>query len=266
MPSALRLLMAQINPTVGAIEQNAQLILEIIQQHAKHHDLILFPELALCGYPPEDLLFNLDFHQAIQIQLNRIKLASQDCHVVIGHPELRHKHCFNAASVFFEGKQLAHYHKQALPNYGVFDEKRYFTPGEKRACVLTVKGHRLGVCICEDLWAEEPIKQLQHADIQGVLSLNASPFELGKYEKRISLLKQIAKKGFFIAYANLVGGQDELIFDGQSLLMDAQGQVHARLPAFDTAIQSITLTTSASISPESEPIAQCYQALCLALK
>ncbi len=145
--------------------------------------MILFPELILSGYPPEDLLFKDAFHQQIEYQLEHIKQATPDCHVIIGHPERHPQALFNAASVFYQGKKLAHYHKQELPNNGVFDEKRYFTPGEKRPCILTIKGMRFGVCICEDIWQRAPIKQLEHAEIHCLLSLNASPFDTRKYEQ-----------------------------------------------------------------------------------
>ena len=145
MKHTLDLLLAQINPTVGAIADNAKLILEIIHTHAPHHDVILFPELALTGYPPEDLLFYPAFRVEVEHQLQRIQQASTACHIIVGHPEWQHGCCFNTASVFCKGKRLAHYHKQYLPNYGVFDEQRYFTSGEKRACILTIQGIRLGL-------------------------------------------------------------------------------------------------------------------------
>jgi NAD+ synthase (glutamine-hydrolysing) len=238
----LRILVAQINPIVGNLHHNAKLIKDIITQHAQTHDIILFPELALTGYPPEDLLFQSNFHAQVETELKSIQAISLDCHVIVGHPQVRHGDCFNAASVFYQGKRLAHYHKQHLPNDGVFDEKRVFVPGEKRPCIFTLHGLRIGLCICEDLWRPGPVEQLLQADIQVLLAINASPFYMQKYSKRLNLLETISKKGLAMVYANLVGGQDELIFDGQSMSLNNQGQLQTRAKAFVSDLHSITLT------------------------
>lgn len=242
MTKPLRLLLAQINPMVGRIKENAAMMINIIAEQSPHHDLILFPELALSGYPPEDLLFQQEFHQLIETELKRIQAASSDCYVIVGHPQIRHGQCFNAASVFHQGKRHAHYHKQHLPNTGVFDEKRYFTPGEKRPCILTIHGMRLGVCICEDLWHPGPVEQLLQADVQVLLALNASPFDTTKYQRRVDLLENIARRGLAVAYVNLVGGQDELMFDGQSITFNHQGQLQTRAKSFYPELHSVSLT------------------------
>lgn len=238
----LNILVAQINPIVGNLKHNTQLMLDIIKQHATTHDIILFPELALTGYPPEDLLLRHHFHEQVEFYLKQLQAASIDCHVIVGHPQQHQSNCFNAASVFYEGKRLAHYHKQNLPNKSVFDERRYFSPGEKRACIITIKGLRIGVCICYDLWKPGPVEQLLQADVQVLLSLNASPFYIGKYEERVQILETISKKGIAVVYANLVGGQDELIFDGQSLSFNNKGKLQTRAKAFETDLQTIQLT------------------------
>jgi NAD+ synthase (glutamine-hydrolysing) len=267
--SSIRILVAQINPIVGNLKHNTQLILDIIHQQSASHDLILFPELALTGYPPEDLLFRHHFHDQVELHLKRIQAETADCHVIIGHPQRHHTNCFNAASVFYQGKRLAHYHKQILPNDGVFDEKRYFSPGEKRPCIFTLQGVRFGVCICEDLWQTGPVEQLLQADVQVLLSLNASPFDTSKYAKRVQMLEAISKKGIAIVYANLVGGQDELIFDGQSLTFNNAGQLQTRAKAFESDLHTINLTP-AHIQGECikllSPEATLYRALILATR
>ena len=267
MTAAVRLLIAQINPIVGHLDYNTQCILEIIQAHSATHDIILFPELALTGYPPEDLLFQPDFFEKMSVCLSCIQQATANCHVILGHPQRVSHQCFNTASIFYKKKQLAHYHKQALPNDSVFDERRYFVPGAPCACILTVNTLRLGVCICEDIWTPAPMQQLFRANVAGVLCLNASPFDRQKYQKRLETLQPLAQKGVFIAYANLVGGQDELLFDGGSLVLDASGTVMARAPIFETALLSVTLPPAPALcSPLLSEEALLYKGLVLAFE
>ncbi|RMX19123.1 NAD+ synthase [Legionella jordanis] len=241
MTNPLRVLLAQINPIVGAIELNAEKIVTIIEEHQLKHDVILLPELILTGYPPEDLLLRDDFYQRVEAALDLIRQSTSQCHVIVGHPHRENKQRFNAASIFYDGKRLALYHKQHLPNYGVFDEKRYFKPGQAQPCVFSIKGYQLGVCICEDIWWRGPVEQLLDANVDAFFCLNASPFDYEKQTLREDLLTRQAKKGIAIFYVNQVGGQDELVFDGQSMAYDEKGQLCARLPAFEEKLQTVIL-------------------------
>lgn len=241
MHSNLNILMAQINPTVGAIKSNANKIIEIIQAKQADHDLIIFPELALTGYPPEDLLFRKELYLVIAEALNQIKDATKECYVLLGHPVMDNESCYNSMSIFHMGQKIREYHKQFLPNYDVFDEERYFTPGTKDPCTLIVKNYKLGICICEDLWQPGPVDDLIEAGVSAILVLNASPFHYLKYQIREKLLQTHAKKGIAMIYVNQTGGQDELLFDGQSLAMDKTGTICARSPAFEEDLCSIQL-------------------------
>lgn len=241
MHPSLDILMAQINPTVGGIEANAEKIIAIIQKEQQKHDLIVFPELAITGYPPEDLLFREDLHLRVERALETIEHSTKDCHVIVGHPSLEQGQCFNAATVFYRGASVARYHKQRLPNYGVFDEERYFTPGLPKPCILQIKDYRFGLCICEDIWQEGPVEQIINAGAKGLICINASPFDYGKPARREALLYDYAKQGLVIIYVNQIGGQDELVFDGQSMAFDNQGKLCARAPAFTEQLQTVTL-------------------------
>lgn len=242
MPSDLLVLLAQINPLVGAIETNASHMIAIIQEHQKTHDLILFPELALTGYPPEDLLSRNDFYPAVEKAMRRIQEQVQDCHVIIGHPHREGALFHNTASVFYQQQCKLLYHKQHLPNQGVFDEKRYFAPGSPEPILLEINDYRMGLCICEDLWQPGPVEILQQAGASILLCLNASPFDYTKYQQREALLKNHAQKGIAILYVNQTGGQDELVFDGLSLAINSLGEVVARAPAFQESFLSVTVT------------------------
>lgn len=233
MHSNLNILMAQINLKVGAIDANEKKIIKLIQTHQDTHDVILFPELTLTGYPPEDLLYHRDFHRSVEESLLRIQAVVKDCYVLIGHPVLENEQCYNSMSILHDGKKIKAYHKQNLPNYDVFDEARYFVPGKKDPCLLKVKNYTLGICICEDLWQPGPVEDLIEAGACAILSLNASPFHYEKYTIREELLKSYAQKGVAMIYVNQISGQDELLFDGQSMAFDNKGTLCARLPAFE---------------------------------
>ncbi len=274
MGRKLNILACQFNPTVGAIEDNAKKIQSIILEHQTNHDLILFPELALTGYPPEDLLFRKTLHERVEHALKAIAKVTLNCHVVIGHPLLEainessveQIRCFNAASVFHQGQCIIVYCKQYLPNQGVFDEKRYFTPGPPTACVFKINNYQLGLCICEDIWHDEPVNQALQAKAEVLLCINASPYDYLKQNQRVVLLKEHAQKGLNIIYVNLVGGQDDLIFDGQSLAVDRSGFIQARLPGFIETNNTITLEEQkiiGSIAPEPSQEENMYNALVL---
>lgn len=241
MPATIDILMAQINPTVGAISANTEKIISIIKTHQKCHDIIVFPELSITGYPPEDLLFRNDLYLQIEKALTDIARSTVDCHVIVGHPSLEKEQCFNTASIFYRGARIALYHKQHLPNYGVFDELRYFTQGAPQPCILSIKDYRLGVCICEDIWHPGPVDQFVESKADGFVCLNASPFDYVKQTFREDLLRQHSQRGLSIVYVNQVGGQDELVFDGQSMAFDPQGNLCARAPAFVEHLQTVIL-------------------------
>jgi len=264
MTSQVTLLMAQINPTLGNIEANSHMIQTIIADHQESHDIILFPELCLTGYPPEDLLFRNELHQRIEEQLNLIASITQDCHVIVGHPRLEEERCFNSATVFYQGEGITTYDKQCLPNYSVFDEKRYFTAGEKTG-LLTVKSMNFALCICEDIWQQEPALQAKLEGADCILCLNASPFYLDKLSLRQEIIAKRAKEHRLpIVYVNTVGGQDELVFDGLSFAVDKSGAIKSQSSAFTTSLDSITITQE-SLTGESAQISTTesliYQAL-----
>lgn len=269
MHPSLSLLLAQINPTVGAISANTEKIISIIQAHQQSHDVIIFPELALTGYPPEDLLFRHEFFQQIEEALASIQACTSNCHVIVGHPSLENENRYNSASIMANGKKVGYYHKQHLPNYGVFDEQRYFSKGAPIPCILTIKNYRIGLCICEDLWLPGPVEELIAAHAEIIISINASPFDKNKYALRESLLRAYAQSGVSMVYVNQVGGQDELVFDGQSFVLDHTGHIRARAPAFVEHLQTIKWQNQhiqAEISPllTNEPLI--YQALVCGLR
>lgn len=244
MQQSLKILMAQINPKVGAIEANVEKIITIVQNNQQEHDLIIFPELAITGYPPEDLLFREAFFLRVERGLAAIKKSTTDCYVIVGHPSKEQGQCFNSATVFHQKARVALYHKQNLPNYGVFDELRYFIPGRAEACLIEINNYRLGLCICEDIWQEGPVEQILHAGAEVLVCINASPFNYNKPALREELLSHYAQKGLSIIYVNQIGGQDELVFDGQSLAFNKQGQLQARAPAFRESLQTVVLKGS----------------------
>jgi NAD+ synthase (glutamine-hydrolysing) len=262
--------MAQINPTVGAIEANADKMIEIITTHQPTHDLIVFPELALTGYPPEDILLRDACEQRVRKALSNICHATQNTHVVIGHPHQKNSHRYNALSVIHQGNIIANYQKQHLPNTGVFDEKRYFEPGPKIPCILTIKNQTIGFCICEDIWRSGPVEQIIQADANLLVCINASPFETEKTEQRIDLFKSHTPNHLTFVYVNLVGAQDELVFDGQSFVCDASGQIKAQAPAFTEHLTTVqiypdqTIQSDTNTKPTHE-MALIYKALCTGL-
>ncbi|MFI4963173.1 MAG: NAD+ synthase [Legionellales bacterium] len=264
MKSQLSILMAQINPTVGAVEANADTIITIIRTHQAKQDLIVFPELALTGYPLEDMLFRKELHKAVSDNLKRIQAVVQDCSVILGHPSMEHNRCFNSVTLIQKGQILTQYHKQKLPNYGVFDEARYFSAGEKNPCIFELKHYKIGICICEDLWQPGPVQDLIANNASLIIAVNASPFDIDKYHRRKELLKSYAHQGVSIVYVNQIGGQDELVFDGQSFAMDKKGTLCARSKAFEDDLSILTFngdTIQGPITPLLDKEALLYKAL-----
>jgi NAD+ synthase (glutamine-hydrolysing) len=241
--------MAQINPTVGAIKANQEQIIEIIKGKQAAHDLIVFPELTLTGYPPEDLLYRKELHQQVLKSLKAIQKATKNCFVIVGHPVLTAQGCYNSLSIFYQGQKIQEYHKQNLPNYEIFDELRYFIPGPKNPCLIQINDHKIGVCICEDLWQPGPAEALIQQGATAIISMNASPFDYEKNNRREELIRNYALQGVHIVYVNQICGQDELLFDGQSIAMDKTGKICARSPAFVEDLTSIELNNDTIIGP-----------------
>jgi NAD+ synthase (glutamine-hydrolysing) len=264
MHANLKVLMAQINLTVGAIKENEKKIIEVIKSKQEEHHIIVFPELAITGYPPEDLLYRKELHEAVEKSLQRIQETTKDCYVIVGHPTRAHEGCYNSLSILYKGQKIRLYHKQNLPNYEIFDEARYFLPGPQDPCILQIDNQKIGILICEDLWQPGPAEDLINDDVSTIISLNASPFDYDKYFKREELIKCYAAQGVNILYVNQMGGQDELLFDGQSLAMDKSGVICARAPAFAESLLTVELNKDGmqgSIAPLLAIEELIYQAL-----
>ncbi len=232
--STHRIALAQFDFPVGAVDANAERMIALMTQAREQHGvgLVLFPELSLCGYMPEDQLYRDSFLDICEQALAAVAAAAVGIDAVVGHPLRDDGRLYNAASWLRDGRVLTTCRKQALPNYAVFDEKRYFEPGDA-PCLVDWRGLRCGLLICEDLWADTPIDRLVEGGAQLVLSINASPFEDQKDDARNALLRErVAEHRCPMAYVNCVGGQDDLVFDGGSLLMDADGVPHGPPPAF----------------------------------
>lgn len=243
MKNHLRITAAQINATVGNIGGNTQKIIAsaCYARDNQQADVVVFPELALTGYPPEDLLFRPELYAQTAIALKQIQAAAKNIYIILGLPTKEKQQCFNSAVVIYNGKIRACYHKQLLPNYGVFDEKRYFTAGTK-SCVFKIKGIKIALTICEDLWFKEPILAAKKLGAQLMLSINASPFDIKKPRLREQTLAKRAREGKMpIIYVNTIGGQDELLFDGGSLVVNSAGKTTQRAPFFTEQLMSIDI-------------------------
>jgi NAD+ synthase (glutamine-hydrolysing) len=270
MPDSISILMAQINPNVGAVKSNCEKIIQIINGAQQEHDIIVFPELALTGYPLEDLLYRDELFSQIENALQVIaKSSKNNCHIIIGHPARLGDKIYNRASIFANGSCIKQYNKQELPNYGIFDEKRYFSADDRSPCVFSLKNYNIRLCICEDLWQSEPDKLLGQEDNQILIAINASPFDETKYAKRVEVCQKYAKNCVAVIYVNQVGGQDELVFDGQSFALDRKGEIKSRAPAFKENIKTITISNHeiiSKITPLLEKTALIYQALLCGLR
>ncbi|EKN6212739.1 NAD+ synthase [Yersinia enterocolitica] len=272
MSRKLSIALAQLNWLVGDIEGNTERMLQTLhEQKQAGADLVMFSELALSGYPPEDLLYRDDFYQRCEAQLARLQATTQQTAVLVGHPWREADKLYNALSLFADGKLLGRYFKQQLPNYGVFDEKRYFSAGHD-TCVVELKGYRLGLLICEDLWFDGPVDAVKAAGAEIVLSINASPYNREKpYIRKTLMAAHCQRTGLPLVYLNQIGGQDELIFDGCSKVFDAAGNMTHRLAAFaeqTTLLQFNECEVVPMMAPAAElpPLAQVYEALVLAVR
>jgi NAD+ synthase/NAD+ synthase (glutamine-hydrolysing) len=268
---SLKIAIAQINATVGDLAGNAARILDFAERaRAQGADLLLTPELAICGYPPEDLLLRPDFYAACEHELDLLAVRLRGIAVLVGHPQEKGAYRYNAATLLDSGQRVATYYKHRLPNYEVFDEERYFTSGDS-PCVFTLKGVRCGVNICADVWEADAADQALAAGAELLLVLNASPYHIGKQQQRIEILRErVTATRLPVIYSNLVGGQDELVFDGNSFALDAKGLLYCRLPSFEEGMAIIEFVdgqlgaSTMSATPDVE--AEVYQALVLGVR
>jgi len=234
--------LAQINTRVGAIDANTNKVLDYAARaRAAGCDLVLFPELTLCGYPPEDLLLHRGLRTRVAAALDKVRTEVRGIAVYVGYPEYQGDSIFNSAALLRDGAVLGNYRKVALPNYAVFDEKRYFQPGNSPT-VVDLDGLKLGLVICEDVWLSAPCRAPAAAGADVILVINGSPFHGTQQQAREQVLAQRAKENSLpLVYLNMVGGQDELVFDGGSVVVDAAGQVRFRAPLFEEGLYSVEL-------------------------
>lgn len=261
--SKIKILMAQINPTVGSITSNFKKIIDIIEKNHQNHDLIVFPELTICGYPPEDLLLQSDFMAEIHLAIQQIAASQYDCRLLIGCARMIEGECYNSVA-YIENHCIQYYDKQALPNYGIFDEKRYFKEGKTPYITFEINQHRFGVLICEDIWVDNIRDSFQKTMVHTLISINASPYQHQKHEQRLNILKAFQPHKINVLYLNLVGGQDELIFDGRSLAINAQGEICAQADGFCESLMEIEIEQDkivGEIKPKQSDVAELYQAL-----
>jgi len=257
MTSSLRLVIAQLNLLVGDVTGNAERVIAAAKQardQLKAH-AVVFPELTLTSYPPEDLLLRPALMLQVEEGLRRVERETRGIDVILGHPQYEHGQMFNAASLLRDGRVQATYRKQLLPNYSVFDEKRYFAPGSD-SCVVEIGGMPVGLTICEDVWQPEPVRRAVDAGARLLLTLNASPYHMEKGRERESIVQaRIRESGVPLVYVNLVGGQDELVFDGASFVLDAHGTVTQRCPAFEEGLHLVEIENrDGKPVPKSQPL------------
>ncbi|HJT51999.1 MAG TPA: NAD+ synthase [Nitrosospira sp.] len=267
----MKLAIAQINCTVGDLSGNKEKILEYVDRaKGAGASLVITPELALSGYPPEDLLLRDGFRRACGTALTELAEKISGVTLLVGHPHLVGNKLYNAASVIQGGKVIARYLKNLLPNDTVFDERRYFEPGIE-PCVFDLQGLKVGINICQDIWQEGTATRAREAGAEVLLVLNASPYHMDKQALRYDLVRQrVEETGLSIVYANLVGGQDELIFDGASFATNASGDVTHQFAEFAETLGMIELEGPVPVKGEVAPRevleASVYKALCLGVK
>lgn len=267
----MKLAIAQINCVLGDLAGNGKKILQCAENARQlGAQLLLTPELSLCGYPPEDLLLRDGFYHACAHALDELAGKISGITVIVGHPhELNGKH-YNAASLIRDGVIAATYLKQQLPNYSVFDEERYFGQGGA-PCVFEMAGIRFALNICEDVWVPDVARQAHDAGARILLVLNASPYAIDKHDSRHKVVRQrIAETGMAVVYANMVGGQDELIFDGGSFAMDGKGVLTAQCAHFEESVSVLEVRGDfrpvGAVVPESGLEADVYRALCTGVR
>jgi len=272
MNNKLSIVMAQINSTVGDIIGNTDIIIQQVKKAKSQYDcdLVVFPELALTGYPPEDLLFRPDLYQQIKEAFIHIRKASHDVAIIIGYPQKTDYGIYNAAAFIYQDHVIDKYYKQILPNYGVFDEKRYFIAG-KHPTVVDFKNTKIGLIICEDGWEKSPCNKARKAGAELIISINASPFDLNKSKQREHIVKQrVLENQLPFIYVASIGGQDELVFDGGSFAMSKTGEVRVHAGYYETALSSVIfnhkIIAPSPLAPPLPDEKNIYQALRLGIK
>ena len=273
MSSEIKIGLAQINVVVGGIENNVDRIIEFAQRARDDHgcDLLVCAELVLTGYPPEDLLLRPGFDKRIQQQLQRLCDAVSGIDLIVGYPKKTEQGLFNIGAFISEGAITHEYAKMDLPNYSVFDEKRYFVAGNA-TCVIDYKGLKLGLTVCEDIWHEGPVERSVADGAQVIININGSPYHSKKITERNEVVCAKAKKvGVPVVYVNQVGGQDELVFDGASFAVDAKGKVVHQMVSFEEALSVVSLAyegndisvSGTELVAEYEMLESVYKALVL---
>ena len=253
MKNKVKVALAQVDMVVGDVAGNTARILDYAARARDelHADLVVFPELSVCGYPPEDLLFHAGLRKRAERAIAEIRDGVRGIAILIGFPEYVDDRIHNSCAVFADGRLLAGYRKRILPNYRVFDEERYFKAG-KDAAVFRLNGIAIGLAICEDVWQPGPLAAARSAGAECIIAINGSPYEFESQQKRENVVgSRVAETAIPVIYVNTVGGQDELVFDGGSFVMDADREVVFRAPAFEEGLHSVTLLGGAGgIDPQ----------------
>ncbi|RBP77924.1 NAD+ synthase [Marinomonas rhizomae] len=275
----LRIAMAQLDMLVGDITKNTQSVIDAANKarDEERADVVVFPELTLTGYPPEDLLLRSSLDTRIESALAKLLAEIRDIYVVVGYPRRIDGELFNCAGVIYQGQLLVEYAKQKLPNFQVFDDKRYFSEG-REAGLVDIKGVTVGLSICEDIWHPEPIAQAKAAGAELILNLNASPYHIEKMGEREELLHQRATESTLpIVYVNYMGAQDELVYEGGSFVVNAKGEKIMQAPWFEADLYCVDMIVDESQPNKVEPVAgviaptldieaSVYQAMVLGLR
>jgi NAD+ synthase (glutamine-hydrolysing) len=247
MNHTVKVALAQIDLAVGDVAGNTAKIVDYAARARDQlqADLVVFPELSVCGYPPEDLLFHAGLRKRTEQAVAEICESVRGIAVLIGFPEYVGDDIYNSCAVFLDGELLCGYRKHLLPNYRVFDEERYFTAG-KAPAVFRLKGVGIGLTICEDVWQRGPIVAARTAGAECVIAINGSPYEIDSQKRREEAVKaRVAESRIPVLFLNMVGGQDELVFDGSSFVMNAEGKICFRAPAFDEGLHEVILSVGA---------------------
>jgi len=275
-PGKLRIALGQLNMLVGDVAGNAQRIVAAAERACEElsTDLLVLPELTLSGYPPEDLLFHRGFRVAIDKGMATLRTARASCGFLVGFPEYAGAQIFNSAALIEQGALRATHRKSALPNYKVFDEKRYFKPGGQPT-VVDFRGFRIGILVCEDIWEPEPAQLARSAGAEMFVVLNASPFEIHKQRNREDIVGRCVKElGLPVVYVNMLGGQDELVFDGNSFVMDGAGAIVMRAPPFEEGlypveferVDGVVRVVPGTVVPELGDAESVYRALVMGVR
>ncbi len=274
--NTLSLVLAQINPVVGDIPGNTEKVIAVVQEARDQFSaqVVVFPELVLCGYPPEDLLLRPSMQTRIERALGKLGDACSDISVILGYPWREKGALYNVAGLIQNGKVVAQYAKTCLPNYQVFDEKRYFEAGNA-ACVVDICGIKTALSVCEDIWDDKPMEQAKQAGARLMININASPFHKNKQTARQETVVRRARQGAMpVVYVNQIGGQDELVFDGGSMVIDSSGELCVQAPLFEELLIPITLefdnniiqVVKKSITPAPDVLVAVYQALVVGVR